>query len=183
MREYVTRAELRAFASNMMTEERATLRKSASTRSAENSTFLSHSSKDDELVDGAIKVLSNHGAQVYIDKVDPAMPPYTNAQTAATLKLRVRQSKKFVLLASENSKESKWVPWELGVADGYKAIENIALFPAVEERNKTTWTSWEYLGLYRRILWGTINGYDKPGWKVVDEATSTASWLRDWLNS
>lgn len=119
MPQYVTRAELRGFGAEVLQEQRTTLRKAAETRAPLNSTFLSHSSKDEELVDGAIQILMNHGAVVYIDKIDPTMPPYTNAETAKKLKDRVKQSKKFVLLASENSKESKWVPWELGIADGY----------------------------------------------------------------
>lgn len=183
MPQYTTRAELRSFAEGLLKEQRINLRKSAEARAPTNATFLSHSSKDDDLVDGAMRVLTNHGALVYIDKIDPTMPPYTNAETARKLKERVKQSKKFVLLASENSKESKWVPWELGIADGYKSLPNIALFPAVEDRGKTAWTSWEYLGLYRRIVWGNIKGYEKSGWMVLDEARNTADWLRDWLNA
>ncbi|NKM58453.1 TIR domain-containing protein [Rhizobium anhuiense] len=109
--------------------ERTRIRKVANSRSPNGATFLSHSSKDEDLVLGAILVLEGHGAQVYVDEVDPEMPPYTNTETAAILKSRIRQSKKFVLLTSKNSKESKWVPWELGVADGYKDLGNIALFP------------------------------------------------------
>lgn len=75
----------------------------------------------------AILVLEGHGAQVYVDEVDPEMAPYTNTETAAILKSRIRQSKKLVLLTSKNSKESRWVPWELGVADGYKDLGNIAV--------------------------------------------------------
>lgn len=181
MREFITSAELRKFGAEMLHEQRANLRKSAETAAPQNATFLSHSSKDDELVDGAIRILTNHGATVYIDKIDPTMPPYTSDETAAKLKTRVKQSKKFVLLASENSKESRWVPWELGIADGYKGLANIALFPAVEDPQHTTWTSWEYLGLYRKIAWGTIEGHDKPGWKVSDVRAKTAIWLGEWL--
>lgn len=180
---YVTRSQLRGFPEELRKEERVNLRKSAETRGPLNATFLSHSSKDDDLVDGAIQVLTRHGALVYIDKIDPTMPPYTSSETAAKLKDRVKQSKKFVLLASENSKESKWVPWELGIADGAKGLSNIALFPAVDDSLKTEWTSWEYLGLYRRIVWGTIKGHEKTDWMVLDEKKNTADWLTDWLKA
>ena len=53
------------------------------------STFLSHSSKDDDLVIGATRVLENHGARVYVDEVDPVMPPYTTEETANRLKRRM----------------------------------------------------------------------------------------------
>jgi hypothetical protein len=183
MPQYTKRSELKKFAADMLQEQRVNLRKSAESRSPLNATFLSHSSKDDDLVDGTIRILTNHGAFVYIDKVDPTMPPYTNSETAAKLKTRVRQAKKFVLLASENSKDSKWVPWELGIADGYKDIKNIALFPAIEDNGTSTWTSWEYLGLYQRIVWGSIKGYDKTGWMVWDESDNTATWLSQWLSN
>jgi len=180
MVEYITKAELRNFANQLPDSERTQLRKLAESRSPMNSTFLSHSSKDDDLVVGATRVLTNHGASVYIDKVDPSMPPYTTKETAEKLKTRIRQASKFVLLASENSKESKWVPWELGVADGNKGLGNIALFPAAETSTDTAWTKWEYMGLYNRIVWGSIET-SEPAWIVLDYQANTASFLRKWL--
>ena len=157
------------------------MRKSAQERSPEGATFLSHSSKDDDLVVGAIRILEGHGATVYIDKVDPELPPYTSEQTAATLKKRIEQTKKFVLLATKNSKESKWVPWELGIAAGKKGLDRIALFPAVDEQYDTSWTSWEYMGLYHRIVWGDLKGHEKPLWMVLDEKKNTAIPLSKWI--
>lgn len=182
MYDYITKRELRAFASEIPLNESDTLKKSASSISEGVSTFLSHSTKDEDLVVGAIRVLKGHGAFVYTDKIDPAMPPYTSDETASLLKQRIKQSKKFVLLASDNSKESRWVPWELGVADGYKGIGQIALFPASENSQEKAWASWEYLGLYRKIVWGELQGHDKKLWMVIDEKRNTATPLRDWLN-
>ena len=178
---YVTRSELRGFSRNLNEETARTIRKRAQDRSPRGATFLSHSSKDEELVTGAISILENHGASVYVDKKDPILPPYTSKETASTLKTRINQSKKFVLLASTNSKDSKWVPWELGLADGYKMLGDIALFPAVDETSQTRWTSREYLGLYDRIVFGRLNGYEKNVWMVLDETRNTASELSDWL--
>ena len=176
---YVTRSELRGFGIALNEEARRSLRKSAT---SVNATFLSHSSKDDELVMGATRILSNHGATVYVDRIDPTLPPYTSKETAAALKRRIGQCKKFVLLASENSKESRWVPWELGIADGERGISNIALFPAVEDGSSKGWTSWEYMGLYRRIVWGNLEGHKDPLWMVLDEENNTASPLSGWLD-
>jgi hypothetical protein len=178
---YTTKAEFRSFANEISLQERTTLRKNAQNRSPEGATFLSHSSKDDDLVVGAIRVLENHGATVYVDKIDPELPPYTNVQTAATLKKRIEQTKKFVLLATKNSKESNWVPWELGIADGKKGLDRIALYPAVEEKHDISWTSWEYMGLYQRIVWGEIKGDEKPRWLVWDHKDNTATTLSKWL--
>ena len=180
---YTTKAEFRSFAEEITPSDRARVRKLAEERSPQGTTFLSHSSRDDDLVVGAIRILENHGATVYVDKVDPELPPYTDKQTAAKLKTRIEQARKFVLLATKNSKESKWVPWELGVADGYKGLGRIALFPAVETASETSWTSWEYMGLYDRIVWGNLQGHDKPVWMVLDETENTAQKLSAWLRA
>lgn len=181
MVEFITRDELRGFAAKRSITEQASIRRSASERQLAGSTFLSHSSKDEDLVVGATIVLENHGAKVYIDKIDPEMPPYTTAKTADLLKDRIRQTKRFVLLTSPNSKESRWVPWELGIADGYKTINKIALFPSADRPSDMAWAEWEYLGLYQRIVWGKIKGNDKSLWIVWDHRQNTAVPLPDWL--
>lgn len=178
---YASRDDLLRFAREMGTETASRLRRTAAARSPAGSTFLSHSSKDDELVAGAISVLENHGGRVYVDEIDPEMPPYTNAKTAALLKTRIRDTSRFVLLASKNSKDSRWAPWELGIADGLKPPSNIALFPASDSNYDQSWASWEYLGLYDRIVWGELTGYDGNVWMVLDEKKNTATELRKWL--
>lgn len=181
MIEFATRGDLHRFAEELGIQEQATVRKRAEDRAPAGATFLSHSTKDKELVTGAIRLLEGHGATVYIDKKDPALPPYTNKDTASGLKKRINQSNKFVLLASKNSKESKWVPWELGLADGYKGLDRVSILPAVEDQTDTSWTSWEYLGLYDRIVWGDLEGQDKKVWMVLDQRKNTAVTLSHWL--
>ena len=68
--DYITKSELRNFANDLTFDARTTLRKSAEARSPAGATFLSHSSKDDDLVVGAIRVLEGHGATVYVDEID-----------------------------------------------------------------------------------------------------------------
>ncbi|MEH6498290.1 MAG: toll/interleukin-1 receptor domain-containing protein [Pseudoalteromonas distincta] len=177
----VTKAELRAFTANRSQSGREQLLRSNASSSG-TSTFLSHSSKDHELLEGAMEVLHNHGARVYIDEIDPEMPSHTSAETAALLKQRISQTRRFVLLTTENSKDSRWVPWELGIADGEKGLVNIALFPASDSTYDDNWTSWEYLGLYHRIVWGKLSGYEKELWMVLDAKANTAVTLRNWLS-
>jgi hypothetical protein len=182
MAQYITRDELRGVATELGVVETARVRKAAASRSLAGATFLSHSSKDEELVVGAIRVLENHGGRVYVDEIDPEMPPYTSEETAALLKTRIRDTSRFVLLASKNSKESKWVPWELGIADGVKTLSQIALFPAADSSFENAWASWEYLGLYRRIVWGMLEGYQREVWMVIDEKRNIGVELSKWLN-
>lgn len=151
MIQYIIKSELHRFRDEISLTEQANVRKTAATRSLSGSTFLSHSSKDEDLVLGAIRVLEGHGAVVYVDEIDPEMPPYTNEETAGVLKNRIGQTQRFVVLASNNSKDRRCVPWELGVADRDKGLEGIALFPTSDTPDDQAWASWEYLGLYRRI--------------------------------
>lgn len=180
MTEAVSKSELIGIASQFTDEQRRSARIRAKSASPEGSTFLSHSSRDDELIDGAIAVLEHNGATVYIDEIDPEMPPYTSDETAAKLKKRVRQCNKFVLLASPNSKDSRWVPWELGIADGIKDLDKIAIFPSIDSTDDK-WTSWEYIGLYRKIVWGNLEGHQKKVWMVWNKKTNKATKLSKWL--
>lgn len=183
MIDYPTRGDLLRFAAELNQSEQISVRKTAEDRSPEGATFLSHSSKDQELVVGAVRLLTGHGATVYIDKKDPALPPYTSKDTAIGLKKRIQQSRKFVLLASKNSKDSRWVPWELGIADQAKGLSKVAVLPTVESQADVTWSSWEYLGLYDRIVWGDLEGEVKRVWMVLDEKKNRATKLSEWLRS
>ncbi|MBN8291425.1 toll/interleukin-1 receptor domain-containing protein [Rhodobacter sp. NTK016B] len=181
MANFFTRSQFRGFTENLSLQERTNIRKRAEERSPSGTTFLSHSSKDQDILPGVIRVLENHGATVYIDKKDSSLPPYTSKDTAAKLKNRIQQSKKFVLLATENSKDSRWVPWELGVADGNKSFDNIAIFPVLEDTMNDSWTNWEYLGLYDHVAWRKFRGKEKEEWMVWDRRKNTASALAQWL--
>lgn len=167
--------------------ENAVLAKSivakAESRSPVAATFLSHSSKDTDILPVAVRVLEIHGASVYLDKKDSTLPPYTNRETAKKLRERISQCKKFVLLASDNSKDSRWVPWELGLADGYKKHANVAIFPSAENQAEAKWTEREYLGVYDRIVYGDLEGYADKIWMVLNQEKNTATSLRRWLAS
>lgn len=86
------------------------------------------------------------------------------------------------MFATKNSKESRWVPWELGVSDGYKSSNNVAIFPGVDSAHDTEWSEQEYLGVYDRIVWGKMKGLEKPLWMVWNQESNTAAPLRKWLS-
>jgi hypothetical protein len=143
--------------------------------------FLSHSSHDHELVGGVAVVLENHGGHVYIDEHDPRITGDDFQKTAERLRSVVRACRKFVLFVTERSKDSKWIPWELGLGDGNNTGQNVALFPAAEKSYEQAWSEQEYLGLYRRIIWGNFTGEEKQQWLVLDHRANTAVPLRSWL--
>lgn len=178
---YTTRENLRRWGAELEDAGRVLVAKSER-RSPEYATFLSHSSNDLDILPGVIRILENHGAAVYVDKKDPTLPPYTTRATAAALRARIQKSRKFVLLASSNSKDSRWVPWELGLADGYKLPQNVAIFPSVDSVNDTSWTEQEYLGVYDRIVWGKHTDYQEEIWMVLNQESNTATELAIWLS-
>jgi hypothetical protein len=178
--EYLTRSRSTGWKTGRQVLAKSLVEK-AEKRLVTNATFLSHSSLDAELLPYAISILEEHGGEVYIDKKDSSLPPYTNRETAKALRSRISKSKKFILLASENSKDSRWVPWELGLADGNKKHSNVAIFPTVESQSDTKWTEREYLGAYDRIVYGDLSSYSSKVWMVLDQERNTATELRRWL--
>lgn len=180
MLEYSTRAELIAIGNEALNESLAKVAK-AEKRGATNAAFLSHSSKDDEVMPGVVRILEGHGATVYLDKKDPTLLSKAPRDIAKTLRDRISVCRKFIVFASDNIRTSTWVPWELGLADGYKRPRNVCLFPAVEKANEYEWTEQEYLGIYDRIIWGNFKGEEKNQWLVYNHYENSAVKLRTWL--
>jgi len=120
---------------------------------AEATVFLSHSHKDKGLIEPAVAFLRSQGVKIYVDWMDEGMPDTVSGETAKKLKDRIKQQKKFSVLVTENSKDSRWVPWELGYADSTKGMEHIAAFPVAENSD---FTHNEYLNIYPKIQ--IVNG-------------------------
>ncbi|MBS0659946.1 MAG: toll/interleukin-1 receptor domain-containing protein [Verrucomicrobia bacterium] len=177
MPQFATYANLREWAR----ESRPGLRTLAKEPLWTKDTFLSHSSKDDDKVDGAIRILQNHGARVYVDHYDPANMKENCVAIAAHVRSVISACKKFVLLATPQSKDSRWMPWELGLADGIRSHINAAVFPAAEQPFDQDWAQQEYLALYRKIVWGKLTGYNNELWLVWDAKLNQAEPLSGWL--
>jgi hypothetical protein len=167
--------------------ELAEIGKATASRLLENATdlsektvFLSHSSKDDSLVPGVVKILENNGGRVYVDKRDPTLPKDDFVEVAAHLRSAVRSCRKFVLFVTPNSKDSIWIPWELGLGDGVHTARSVALFPSAPTSTEQGWSEQEYLGLYQRIVWGHFAN-SKDEWLVADHRNNTATKLNEWL--
>jgi TIR domain len=143
--------------------------------------FLSHSSLDKDSLPVAIGFLEAHGAKVYIDKTDKELPKKTSAETGVKLKERISQCPKFIVLVTANSKSSRWIPWELGVADEKKKMPNVALLPDVGNQTNFDWPEQEYLGLYPRIVQHTFAGQATPVWMVLDHHNHSGVELGAWI--
>lgn len=139
-------------------------------------TFFAHSTADMELINNIIKYFYKLGAKPYIDKDDMELPEYTDIDTAKKLKSNIDACKRFVIVVTDNSINSKWVPWELGVADMLKSYQNVAILPIesvdIDERFKGN----EYLGIYKQIR-------EKNGELIIynpenGKTTPIKEWLR-----
>jgi hypothetical protein len=134
--------------------------------------FLSHSHKDKDLIHPAIAFLRSHGVKVYVDWLDAGMPDVVSGDTANKIKEKIKEHKKFLVLVTENSKDSRWVPWELGFADPTKGMAHIASFPVAE---KEDFAQNEYMKIYPKIC--VFGGT----WYVWQDDPTAAWLLTDWL--
>jgi hypothetical protein len=127
------------------------LRKSIETASAtsEFDVFLSHSSKDADLILGVKTLLEERGLSVYVDWiVDPELDrSNVTAATADILRKRMHQCESLIYAATSNAANSKWMPWELGYFDGHRGDEHVAIMPFVEHQGDAFFGQ-EYLNLY-----------------------------------
>jgi hypothetical protein len=114
--------------------------------------FLSHKHDDDVDKRGAMGLLENHGAKVYIDTMDNTMPGQTCGDTAKRIKEIIKFCNKFIFLATERAIESYWCNWELGIGDTHKYINHIAIIPIKEEGTyDSQYKGNEYLTIYPSI--------------------------------
>lgn len=143
--------------------------------------FLAHSSLDEELLPVVISILEKEGGRVYIDKTDESLPVKTNQETADTLRKRIRELRRFVVFVTTNSRLSRWIPWELGLADGLKGEFPVALFPALQDPLVHHWPRQEYFGLYQHIVRGSFSGETREQWLVYNRRENTAVPLRQWF--
>lgn len=123
--------------------------------------FLSHSSKDAEIVLGIKTILERSGKRVYVDWVDdPALGRNdVSAATAAHIRTRMQQCSSLVYAATGAATNSKWMPWELGCFDGRKGPEAVAIMPIVQYQGQDV--GQEYLDLYPTVERG-VTSYSYP---------------------
>lgn len=118
--------------------------------------FLSHSYQDKEIIPHLKKTLENLGFRVYVDWINDKFfsREDVDKKIAALLQKRMNQSKSLFYATSQNSKNSKWMPWELGYFDGKNG--KVAILPVLKTLNDE-FKGQEYLGLYDYITKDHLN--------------------------
>lgn len=173
---FITEDQLRAFPGRLTANQRTFTKSAASSRTASTvaTVFLSHSHDDADLVEPAILLLASQGVAVYVDWKDPTMPAMTSPETASRIKERIGGCKKFVVLGTNNAVTSRWIPWELGIADIRNGLVNIAIMPVVQQYRN--WEGHEYVGIY-----STLELSDSGRWAVFPAGKNQGTTLEDWL--
>lgn len=144
--------------------------------------FLSHSNLDKVLLADIVEILGTHGASAYVDADDDELPKTPSRQTAAVLRERICECPRFILVATQNIRHSRWAPWELGFADGVQGPSNVALFPVVLDQSASASSvsvEQEYLDTYPRVEEAmTLSG---PEYRVRDPRDGKYWRLGHWL--
>lgn len=141
--------------------------------------FLSHSSLDKKLVLTLVDLFNEAGYSVYVDWIEDTQLDRSNVNknTAQVLKNRMNGSKGLSYVATSNSTNSKWCPWELGYFDGKKK-GRCCILPIMESQ---TFHGQEYLGLYPYIKYSMISGKNKYDFWVYNQGTDEYVILSEWL--
>jgi len=139
--------------------------------------FLSHSHHDRNLVRGLIRYLEQLGISIYVDWNDSSMSTVTNRATAAKLKQRIRHCSRFMVLATRNALNSKWVPWEVGIADQMKGENAVSVIGVIDPSGK--FPGAEYLQLYQLVAFPDIDG--RPARIYAAETYAEGPSLVDYL--
>ncbi len=130
--------------------------------------FLSHKHSDLEDLKDIIGFLqNNYYVDVYIDSMDSGMPKKTCGETAQRIKNIIKNSDRFILLATDAAIESKWCNWELGYADAQKYRDKIALFPIKEKGSYDfNYKGNEYMQIYPFISYYNGTEFYKDGMPI-----------------
>lgn len=140
--------------------------------------FLSYRRKDKNYVKPIVDLLKSLGVNVYIDYLDDSLPDKPSDETAIILRNKIKKSDKFILMATPNSKESNWIPWELGLGDGFINYENVAILPITTYSDY--WGEREYFSIYGYIKKAESRDKSKFDWAIFYPDRDPI-WLSNWL--
>lgn len=112
--------------------------------------FLSHSSKDNLLINALYYELINMGFSVFLDKKDADKTSIDDM--AEHLKKAMKKSTYLLYVHTHNASLSKWTPWEIGYFDSRNKSSNILIMPTLDDSlSMASYRGQEYLTQYNGI--------------------------------
>jgi len=173
---YFTESQLESYAYSSDMIKQASRHLFEAKASGRISLFLSHSHKDRLKAKGLITFLGSQGMDVYVDWNDTDMPRETNRDTAERIKAKIQENILFLVLATRNAMESKWVPWEIGIADKTKGEPRVLILPVADPSG--AFHGNEYCQLYRRVIFA-----DDGKAAVFEPEKTQGQYLVSYLSS
>lgn len=169
----------RAYSQVRLDESRAPIIEHSQFTARKTTVFISHKHDDLEDLKGILGFLEQaYGVKAYIDSRDLTMPKKTSAQTALTIRERIKSCDKFILLATNGAIDSKWCNWELGYGDAHKFRKHIALFPMKPKGSY----DFEYKGSEYMSIYPYIAYYDGTEKYTSGEPIARGYYVR-WLEN
>lgn len=142
--------------------------------------FLSHRYLDAKEVLALKKIIESFGLTVYVYWIDsPEISQATvTKETAASLREVMKRSSSLLYAWSENSSESKWMPWELGYSDGVHG--KVAIIPVTDQQTSSeSFDGQEYLGIYPYLTLTPNKAGQEKLW--VRNSASSYVLLPEWI--
>ena len=164
----------------LMQNKKVAKRNNEKRRVSQYDVFLSHSSLDKKDILSLVDLFVNAGYAVYVDWIEDEELDRSEVtpKTAQLLKKRMNSSQGLAYVASSNTVQSKWCPWELGYFDG-KRKKRCCILPIMEAGD---FAGQEYLGLYPYLRYGREENEVKEDFWVYDQESDNHITLRNWLN-
>lgn len=143
--------------------------------------FLSYNHKDRELARAVYQELKKQGISVYVDFIDPTFKPIVDKTTALILCDRLANCRVLAYIHTANASNSKWCPWEIGIASGLKDFKCV-IIPAIE-KNDNEFQRQEYLLLYPYVSFNPDNHGNGPFFWVRTDDSNKSQKLINWIKS
>lgn len=141
--------------------------------------FLSYNHKDIVLAKAVYHELINQGISVYADFIDPTFKTIVDKTTALILCDRLADCKALAYIHTANASNSKWCPWEIGLASGLRDFK--CLIISAIERDDNEFIRQEYLLLYPFTSYSPDLNGNGPYFWVRTSKKGKSEKLIDWL--
>jgi len=152
-------------------------RKNRAIVSPETSVFISFEPGDEEAMISVLLMLDSAGVKIYPVWSDPVITSGQRSNEFDSLRKNISRCSKFVFIASENALKSNRCNWELGIGDGLRYPDNIAVMPVTEQRG-ATWSCPDYLQTFPKLV--TDNDFFIGEFFIesMEKKISLTDWLR-----
>lgn len=137
--------------------------------------FLSFSNADIEDVAPVIKFLEDFDVSVCIDYTGMGKKEMSGKSICERKIKQMKNCRKYIILVSKKSVNSKWLAWELGLAAEMKSMQNIVILARAVSFAVPPWVRSDYLELYPKVC---FQDYE---WSVCDGTMEKFKPLNEWL--